>query len=63
MGDSLGIRQDRRISDTRLETIKHSRDPAARRQATYAINARESVRKGRTPKDHAKRLYGAKSNG
>jgi hypothetical protein len=38
--EDLGIPQEQPISATKLAAAKHSKDPAVRKRATFAINAK-----------------------
>lgn len=42
----LGVAKGKKIPAARLEAAKHSRDPAVRRRATFAVNARKWNHKG-----------------
>ena len=38
---NLGVPEGEPISEEKLEAAKHSEDPAVRRRATFALNARK----------------------
>lgn len=39
--ENLGVKQGEKIPASKLESAKHSSDPAVRRRATFAINAKK----------------------
>lgn len=60
---NLGVKRSKKLTATELAAAKNSKDPAVRKRATFAMNARKWAHHGSTPKDHAKRMYGATSHG
>lgn len=56
----LGLKPGARIPLSRLEAAKNAKDPAERKEANFAINFHHARAKGRSTKDHASRMYGAK---
>ena len=60
---NLGVKQGKKLTATQLEAAKHSKDPAVRRRATFAMNARKWAHHGKPASTTAHKLYGGKSNG
>ena len=57
---NLGVKQGKKLTMSELERAKASKDPAERKRATFAMNARHFAHKGARPKNHDSTLYGKK---
>lgn len=57
---NLHVGQKKRLTATELSSAKHSKDPAVRKRAQFAINARKWAHHGKSPSNHGSKLYGAK---
>lgn len=58
----LGKKPGTKLSSAELEKAKHSKNPAERKRATFAINARGWNHKGKKSGDRAERMYGGKKS-